>query len=184
MSPTVTVNLGKPIASAAISDGSSSIAGLSGRGQAGSEPSAEHQNAKLPQLCKTLENLVAKLNQFYEGVFAEHKDQIAKLSVEIAKKILVQKVQEGDYEIESIVKESLNNAPTRQDVVVHLNPEDLPRIQQLQADGADTALTGLKFVADANIGRAECTLETSKGIIESLIDAHLEQIAKALQKAQ
>ena len=96
----------------------------------------------------------------------------------------MQKVQEGDYEIESIVKESLNNAPTRQDVVVHLNPEDLPRIQQLQADGADTALTGLKFVADANIGRAECTLETSKGIIESLIDAHLEQIAKALQKAQ
>lgn len=189
MSRTVTVNLGKPIASAAVSDGCGAVAELSGYGQVGAEPNAgvpdsEHQTEKLSQLCRTLEALVVKLNQFYDSVFAQHKDQIAKLSVEIAKKILVQKVQQGDYEIESIVKESLNNAPTRQDVVVHLNPEDLPRIQKLQVDSADGALAGLKFVADSNIGQAECVLETPKGIIESRIDDHLEQIAKALQKAE
>ncbi|UCF42311.1 MAG: hypothetical protein JSV99_06775 [Planctomycetota bacterium] len=189
MSRTVTVNLVKPIVSATISDGCGGITELSGYGQVGSAataglPDSEHLTVKRSQLCRTLETLVTKLNQFYETVFAQHKDQIAKLSVEIARKILVQKVQEGDYEIESIVKESLKNAPTRQDVVVHLNPEDLRRIQKLQQDNANGALAGLKFVADTNIGQAECLLETPKGIIESMINEHLEQIAKALEKAE
>ncbi len=184
MPRTVTVNLDKPIASATISNGCRGIAELSGYGQVGATANAEPGKAGLSQLCRTLETLVAKLNQFCESLFAQHKDQIARLSVEIAGKILQHKIQQGDYEIESIVKESLKNAPTRQDVVVHLNPQDLPRIQKLQQDNADNALGGLKFVADSNIGRAECLLETPKGIIESMIDEHLEQIARALEKAE
>jgi flagellar biosynthesis/type III secretory pathway protein FliH len=187
MSQTVTVNLVRPIASAIISDGCSPLGGSSAYGQidsaANAGPDSKTDKAGLSYLCRTLQNLVAKLNQFYDSVFSQHNDQIAKLSVEIARKVLLQKVQQGDYEIESIVKESLKNAPTRQDVVVHLNPEDLPRIQKLQQDTADSALDGLKFVADSNIGRAECLLETPKGIIESMIDEHLEQIAGALEKA-
>jgi flagellar biosynthesis/type III secretory pathway protein FliH len=184
MSQTVTVNLVKPIASATISDGCRGFAELSGYGQVGSAASAEREKAELSQLCRALEALIARLNQFYESLFAQHKDQIARLSVEIARKILLHKIQQGDYEIESIVKESLKNAPTRQDVVVHLNPADLPRIQKLQQDNDDGALAGLRFVADSNIGRAECLLETPKGIIESMINEHLEQIARALEKAE
>ena len=96
----------------------------------------------------------------------------------------MQKVEDGAYEIESIVKEALNNAPTRQDIVVHLNPEDLAHCQKAQQDEPDGALTGVKFVSDPNIGRAECLLESPKGIIESLINEHLERIGKALKKAE
>jgi hypothetical protein len=32
--------------------------------------------------------------------------------------------------------------------------------------------------------RAECLLETPKGIVESLIDEHLERIGKALKTAE
>jgi len=96
----------------------------------------------------------------------------------------VQKVQNGDYETESIVKEALKNSPTRQDVVVHLNPEDFVQCQKAQQDEPTGALAGIKFVSDPNIGRAECLVESSKGIIESLIDEHLERIGKALKKVE
>ena len=43
---------------------------------------------------------------------------------------------------------------------------------------------GIKFVSDSNIGRAECLIETPKGIVESLIEKNLEQISKALEKAE
>ena len=33
------------------------------------------------------------------------------------------------------------------------------------------------------IGAAECVIETPKGKVESLIDEHLEQVARALSKA-
>ena len=144
----------------------------------------ETQKAVFLQACQALDGVVAKLNQFCERIFVEQREEVARLSVEIARKILVQKVENGDYEIESIVEEALKNAPSRQDVVVHLNPEDLAQCQKAQQAKPSSAFAGIKFVSDPNIGRAECMLESPKGIIESLIDEHLERIGKALKKAE
>ena len=186
MSRTLTVHLEKPIVSAKISDNSPLLSCESKKG--GTEQiqvqDSQAEIAAFSQAAKTLNGVVAKLNQFYDRLFAEHKEEIARLSVEIARKILMQKVQDGDYEIESIVKEALKNAPTRQDVVVHLNPEDHLLCQKAQQDEPNGSFAGIKFVSDQNIGRAECLLETPKGIIVSLIDEHLERIGKALETAE
>lgn len=142
----------------------------------------EAQKAMFSQACQTLHAAAAKLNEFYERSFVEHKDEITKLSVEIARRILVRKVEDGDYEIESIIKAVLQNAPSHHDVVVHLNPEDHAQCQEvlLQEQQNDT-FVGIKFVPDWSIGRAECLLETPKGIIKSLVDENLERISQALR---
>jgi flagellar biosynthesis/type III secretory pathway protein FliH len=191
MSQTLIVHLEKPIASAKVIDDYAGGVGskLSGGG-VGSEVSAEQiegsqaQKTAYSQAYQALNAVVKKLNEFYDKVFVEQREEIAKLSVEIARKILMRKVEDGDYEIEAIVKEALKNAPSRQNVVVHLHPEDLGQCQKVQNDGADGALAGVKFVSDPKIGRAECVVESPKGIIESLINGHLERIGKALQKAE
>ncbi len=144
----------------------------------------ETEKTSLAQTRQALQEIVNKLNQFYDKAFAEHYEDIAKLSVEIAGKILMQKVDKGDYEIEPIVKEALKNSPSHQDLVLHLNPEDLAKCQKLQQEDDSGGLAGVKLVADANIGRAQCVLESPKGIIESLIDKNLEQISEALKKAK
>jgi len=194
MSRALTIHLERPVVSAKIldnyPDGIGTERSERGRVNRGADTEQiriqdlEAQKAVFSQACQTLDGVVAKLNQFYDKMFVEHREEIAKLSVEIARKILVRKVENGDYEIESIVKEALKNAPTRQDVVVHLNPQDLVHCQKTQQDGPGGDLVGVKFVSDPNIGRAECLLESPKGIIESLIDKHLEQIGKALEKAE
>jgi flagellar biosynthesis/type III secretory pathway protein FliH len=127
--------------------------------------------------------LITRLNQFCDKLYVEHREEIARLSVEIARKILMQKVENGDYEIESIIKEALNNTPGGQDVVVHLNPEDIEKCRKAQKDEPGGVLAGIKLMPDSSIGRAECLLETSKGIIKSMIDDNLERIGKALEKA-
>jgi flagellar biosynthesis/type III secretory pathway protein FliH len=193
MSEIFTINLAKPITSVKTLNSSSTNAepsdysgvnSAANAGQVKSVQGLETQKAVFSQVCQALKELVDKLNRFYDKVFAEHKEEIAKLAVEIARKILVQKVQQGDYEIESIVKEALKNAPTHQDVVVHLNQDDLAQLQKLKQDDPGSTLAGIRFVADPNIGRAECLLETPKGIIESLISEQLERIGKALEKAE
>ena len=179
MSQTLTVHLEKPIVSVRIVERASSPLR---NGQDGRTTAEENEELKSLESAKSaIKNVVAKLNQFCDRLFAEHKEEIARLSVEIARKILMQKVQNGDYEIESIVKEAIENAPTRQDVVVHLNPEDHLLCQKAQQDEPNGNFAGIKFVSDQNIGRAECLLETPKGIIESLIEEHLERIGKALK---
>ncbi len=182
MPATVTINLVRPIRSATVSGGNQANSG-SDTAQS-PEQQLEDQKAAFSQVNQMLQTVVGKLNEFCEGAFASHKDEIARLSVEIARKILVQKVENGDYEIESIVKEAISNAPARQDVVAHLNPEDLSKYQELRKDEPCEDFAGVKFVPDANIGRAQCLLETPKGIIESLIDQHLEQVGNALKKVK
>jgi len=185
MSGTLTIRLERPIKSARLLDGcsrnSESATAEDMDPQANTEKS---QKSLYGEVCRTLQGLVTKLNEFYDQIFAEQKEEIASLSVEIARKVLMQKIEDGDYEIESIVKETLKNAPTHQDLVVHLNPEDVADCQKAQSDGGKGSLASIKLVADANIGRAECVLESPKGIIKSLIEEHLEQISKALEKAE
>jgi flagellar biosynthesis/type III secretory pathway protein FliH len=147
----------------------------------------ENQKAKVARICETLNTVLGKLNQFHDELLATHKEEIAKLSVEIARKVVMQKVQSGDYQIESIVQEALKRAPVHQDIVVHLHPDDLTQCQKVLdsqpgALGADAA--GIKFVPDSHIGRAECVLETPKGIVKSLLSEHLKQIDEALRNAK
>ena len=187
MSQTLTVHLERPITSVRILDGYGGNAEspvTDGMNPTANIEQTTAQRNLYSEVCRTLQGLAAKLNQFYDEIFSGQKEEIAKLSVEIARKILMQKVQDGDYEIESIVKEALKNAPTHDSLVVHLNPEDLAACQKVQEDDADGTLGGIKLIADANIGRAECVLESGKGVIKSLIDEHLEQIEKALKKTE
>ena len=193
MSQTLTVNLDKPIISATVLDGYADcgVSQLSGpdredsKAETGQIPrqNLKAQKAVFSQACQTLNGVITRLNQFCDKIYAEHREEIARLSVEIARKILMQKVENGDYEIESIIKEALKNAPSSQDVIVHLNPEDLEKCRKAQQDEPGGVLAGIKLIPDPNIGRAECLLESPKGIIKSLIDDSLERIGKALEKA-
>ena len=181
----LTINLSKPVASVRILENHSGPLGgerADGQEAAGQVLTGEleAQKAAFSQACQTLNGVIDKLNKFYDKVFVGHSEEIARLSVEIARKILMHKVENGDYEIESIVKEALGNAPDRHDVVVHLHPEDVAQCQRAQQDDPGSALVGVTFVSDSNIGRAECLLQSPKGIVKSLIDENLERIGRAL----
>src|SRR4030042_360233 len=176
MPGTLTVHLDRPIGLTKIPDHYSGggRAESSGGGGVDSQPGVEQtlmqdveaQRAALSQVNQALREVTAKLNEFYEATFAAHREEIARLAVEIARKILAQKVENGDYKIEPIIKETLSNAPARQDMVVRLNPADLTEWQKLRENEPGEDFTGIKFVPDASIGRAECVLEHPKGIME------------------
>jgi len=177
MQETVTIRLERAICSAALVDGG-----------VGSESSGEFGSAEviavgadqsvLSQVRGALEDAIRRVNEFHEQLVREHKCEIAKLSVEIARKVLAHKIAGGDYEIENIVKEALESAPTREDVVLHLNPADAASYEKV-LEGESSAIN---VVADVSVGRAECLLETPKGRIESMIDEHLKRIGEALEK--
>jgi len=193
MSQVLTVNLNKPISSVKLlndsveSDGVQSVRQSAGKSDADTvlilKEDLEAQKAVFSQACQTLNGVIQKLNRFCDKLYAGHSEEIARLSVEIARKILMQKVENGDYEIGPIIEEALKNTSNIRDVVVHLNPEDIEKCRNAQESEPCGVLSGIKLVPDPNIGRAECLLESPKGIIKSMIDDSLERICKALEKA-
>lgn len=188
MSSVLTVKLGRTIKSLKVIETSTAgvdlaaLSDLQDEGESSGLTELESEKQHYAKALQMLEAVATKLQLVYERAVIEHRQGIAKLSVEIARKILAQKVKDGDYQTESIIQEALNNAPTRQDIVVRLNPQDLSRLQQTQQQG-DGVFAGVKFVADADIGPAQCVIDTPKGKVESLIDEHLEQVGRALTKA-
>lgn len=179
MTDTVTINLTQPIKSVSLLDNSDDTAQTEQQDLTGD---LEIKKNTLSQLCTTLKGIVTTLNEFQSKIITENKEQIVKLSIEIASKILAKKVQEGDYEIGAIIKEALSNAPTHENIVVHLNPQDNAQFEQLKQQDTSGTFDSIKFVADPKIKPAECLLESPKGIIESVIEENLERIAEALKK--
>jgi flagellar biosynthesis/type III secretory pathway protein FliH len=137
---------------------------------------------QLQQQHQLLDSIVTKLTEHYETALSAHREDIAKLSVEIARKILMQKVEDQDYDIEAVIQQALSHAPCNQDVVIHVSPADNALCQELQQTHPNSTLANIQFVADDAIAPAECLVETPKGSVKSCIDDHLEQIAKALIK--
>ncbi|MCP4455403.1 MAG: hypothetical protein GY809_28420 [Planctomycetes bacterium] len=142
----------------------------------------ESEKQSLQQTCSIMQHAADQLSETCQALFCDHRDQIAQLAVEIARVVLMQKVLEGAYDIEAIVKETLSHATTREDVTIRVNPQDLPDCCAAQSRETDKAFVGLQFVADHSVGRAECVLESPRGVIQSMIDEHLHKIGEALKK--
>jgi len=149
-----------------------------------SGPALQQQKDEVDQLLQTVGGIANGLRKLYEETLEGNRAEIARLAVEIAGRILRYKIGKGDYEIQAIVEEALKRAPTRQNVVVRLNPEDVPHCQQLQKENPQSPFAELELTADWNVGRGECLVETPKGIVQSFIEEHLEHISEALQKVE
>jgi len=186
MSGMLTINLSRPVKSVFVMNDRSEVFGggpIEANVDMSRSSTAEldARKATFVQASQVLNGMVEKLSEFCEKMFAAHKEEIAHLSVEIARKILMYKVEKGDYEIEPIVSKALENAPSREELAVHLHPDDLTKCQKAQEDEPNGALAGVRLVSDSNIGRAECLLESPGGIVKSVIDENLERISKALK---
>jgi flagellar biosynthesis/type III secretory pathway protein FliH len=142
------------------------------------------QQQHLAQTCRVLDDLTSKMSRFYEEMITTHRQEIAHLAVEIARKVLAQKVRQGDYDIEAILQEAIEKAPAKQAVTVHVSPQDWEACQRLQQQRPDSPWACLAFVADPSMGQAQCLVETSRGVVKSFIEDQLTKIEQALGKAE
>ena len=180
MVQTLTINVDTTIASANVVENTEISPLESEETQAGLEATdKERENLALSALA--LEEASNKLKQFREEIFSSHREQIARLSVEIARRILQKEISEGQYEIEKIIQELLKTVPSQQNITIRLNPVDLQQYEQIAKDKNVNIPSDIKLVADPTIGPAQCIVETDKEMVENLIDEHLIQIAEALK---
>jgi flagellar assembly protein FliH len=181
MTDTVFIKLEKPLGSVEVMDLATPLE---------NQPSAQTcdvsqqavENAHLIELCQNMTEIIDKAAACYQQILVESKDTIAHLSVEIAARILGQKIQDGDYKIEDIVKNSLNSVEEPGNVVVYLNPADYETILLMKDADGQNILKDMEFIADNSLGKAECKIKTLQGTLETLIEKQLDQVKNAFRK--
>ncbi len=144
--------------------------------------SLAQQKKHIEQLCQVLSAITDKLNSNWEMAISNHKEQIARLSVEIARKILEKQACEGDYKIEKVIEQALADVPSGEDIQIHLNPVDIETCNRFFEQNPHHHLANYQFIADPKIGLAECRISCPKGIVNSIIDEQLEHVAELLKK--
>jgi len=185
-----TVQIGAPIASVRSVDlRGNPIAGRAptGAGDAAIDQTRQALHADREALARAKAALLSALEQtakLKESVIRSAERQIVQLAVDVARKVLMQEIQAGRYEIDPIVQAALGQMPGRQEVVVHLNPDDFQRCGQVPQGEQDDPPTGVRFVADPSIQPAECLLEAPQGIVKSAVEEHLGEIAAALREPE
>jgi flagellar assembly protein FliH len=144
----------------------------------------ERERKALLQAVAALGEGARQFQQHREELVKEAEHQILELAVNIARKVVMQEIQAGRYEIDPIIQEALQRVPTRQEVVVRLNPSDLQKSQLASAPAPEGDNPGVRFVADPSVPPAHCLLETPQGIVESAVELHLDDIASALKNPE
>lgn len=143
---------------------------------------AQHQNAnfQIDSLCSALQQAISDFQQLHENLFLSHKEQIIRLSIEIAGKILAKDIQDRNYEIEKVITEALATVDVPGDITIRLNPEDMKSLQKA-VDCKDINLPEKAvFVDDSAVHHGECIIDTNNGTVEYLIQEHLSMIENAL----
>ncbi|AQT66896.1 flagellar assembly protein H [Anaerohalosphaera lusitana] len=181
----ITLNLKVPVASVELAN-----PGEDGQDDALGDPSeikarlAEIENIKaeltaekqqIGQALAAIEKSGSELEQFYQQSMNEYPAQVVGLGVEIARRILAGKIEAGEYDIEAIIERAVDAAPVKEDITIRLNGKD---IETLTANGAENVgrLKGVKLVADDSIGRAECVVDTPRGIVDYFVEDQLKRI--------
>jgi len=136
------------------------------------------EREKLAGAMAAVQDAAGQLRRIHADILAEGERKLADLAVQIARKVLMQEIQAGRYEIDPIVAEALRHVPARHEAVVHLHPDDHAACQMVGQLAGDAE--GIRFVADPNVPRAECVVETPEGVVESAVESHLGAIARAL----
>ncbi|NLK42179.1 MAG: hypothetical protein GX298_09030 [Planctomycetes bacterium] len=144
----------------------------------------EQTRRRLEQVCDALGKAVSVVEHYYASMIAAHREQIVRLSLEIAARVLAKETAEKNYAIEQIVTEVLQSAPPAKQMTIRLNPDDVKAFEQAAGEQGLSLPPTVEVVADWSIGPAACRIDSELGIVESMIEDRLRQIEQALLESE
>ena len=136
----------------------------------------------LSNVFKSLRKAIDEVTALREQIFRESEEDLLRLSMLVARKIIQQEISEDRRILTRVVTAALENAAERDDVVVRLNPEDYRlvtthRQHYLQGIGEDK---NLNLKPDETISQGGCVVDTVMGEIDARLESQLDEIHKRL----
>jgi flagellar biosynthesis/type III secretory pathway protein FliH len=141
---------------------------------------------------EALRRLLLQLSDVAEELQAQQKrrleemQQVAvELAVAIASRLVHERLQSGDFAVESLVQQAVQRLETNQPVTVYLNPDDLALLERHGAR-PDAPLAGeapLRLLADSALGRGDCRAEVGDVQVLTQVREQLGEIRRHLLEA-
>lgn len=125
--------------------------------------------------------LLLDIRQRRETALVEVEEDVLRLAVKLAEKIIGREIEQRDTTLADIVSTALRHARQQEMLVVRVNPTDLASIQA-QRESIDSAARArfLDIVADPRVERGGCLIESESGTVDAQLATQLRVLERAL----
>jgi len=125
------------------------------------------------------DQLLQELRSAYDQALAEIEQEMLSLITAMAEKVIMCKLETDDKIVVGIVRETLSRAAGANQVTVRISPADEPLVREAQQQlmAVLGQVDDLRIVADEQLLRGGCLVETERGRLDARIDTQLQLLS-------
>lgn len=129
-----------------------------------------------------LQEIINRVAEHDRRLGAQAGRRLIDFGIAIAQRILRQQEQFDAAVVQRATREALEEVPNVREVQVHVNPQDLPAVQEIRDEFLDAlnSLHSLTVVPDAEVPPGGVVLHTDVGVVDGRLQTQLAQIRAAL----
>jgi flagellar assembly protein FliH len=149
----------------------------------GTEKAFQESQAVLLERLHNMEELLKRIETLKSRLLVDNEGALIRLVFLVASKIAIRDLSEGGDAVKGILASVVGEVQADETVVVKLSPEDLQFMEELQQKTGQKieSLERVKLVAQPEIARGGCLIETEFGTVNATVEERVERVWQALQ---
>lgn len=131
---------------------------------------------------KSLRTAAEDLHALREKVVRESEDELVKLIMKVARKVILREVAQDRRILSDVVQAAIEGLSARDEIVIRINPDDYALVTTSREDYLRKELLTdkMQLKPDSNVLPGSCQIDTEMGTIDAGIDAQLDEIFRRL----
>lgn len=133
----------------------------------------------------SLRTAAEDLHVLRDRVMRESEDELLRLIMMVAAKVIQQEVaQDRQRILTDVVKAATAGISARDEVFIHLHPDDYAQVTTNREDTFHQEIftDRMQFKADPGVAPGSCRVDTEMGTIDASFDSQLDEIFRRLQE--
>lgn len=139
---------------------------------------------KLEPVLEMFQQKINEVVEFKKNLFVKSENEILKLAISLASRIICHEVRMNEDVILSVIKSAAKKILGRKEITIRINPEDMEYVLQNKPKFKDEFrdIQQVSFKEDTSIGKGGCIIDTEYGSISAVLEDEFEEITKHLRK--
>ena len=131
---------------------------------------------------KSLRTAAEGLHALREKVVRESEDELVKLIMMVARKVILREVAQDRRILSDVVQAAIAGLSERDEIIIRLNPDDYALVTTSREDYLRKELLTdrMQLKPDSGVLPGSCQIDTEMGTIDAGIDAQLDEIFRRL----
>jgi flagellar assembly protein FliH len=150
----------------------------------GTKKAFEAQQAAMTEKLKTLDDVLAALEQIKLTLIKENEARFVELSFQIAKKIALRDLSEHRETIVTLLQQVVGQLQEEQLLSLKVSPDDYATLEEMQkrTDFSIEALKKVKLTIDPQVENGGCLIEVVHGEVDLQVRDRVERVWEAIDK--